>query len=224
MLLISYHFLFSPKLLLVTLALCISTVAQRAEPRSDVLARKVPEPLVEHEDSLQKSFMWALVQTKTPGGLVFSSNVDPNTRFKLSPSTLALRDVLDAIVRSEPQYEWNIFDGVVNLDPIREQTPLLNTQLGNVTIENATALHMVDTIEDAPEIRRASLSLGFANSGAKEYDGPVGQTVASIYCHNCSLRDALNEIVRANGRAVWFYREYEVSGKKYFALGLLFQT
>src|SRR5215831_2049402 len=72
--LMSHNFLFSPMVLLVSLALCISAVAQRAESRSDVLARKVPQRFVEREDSLPKSLMWAVGQTKTPDGLVFSSD------------------------------------------------------------------------------------------------------------------------------------------------------
>jgi hypothetical protein len=165
--------------------------------------------------------MWALVQTKTLGGLVFSSHVDRDTRFKLWPSTLALRDVLDAIVVSQPQYRWSVSNGVVNLSAVADHPALLDIQLATFKIQNATAHDMVDALEDTPEFRRASLSLGFANTG-KQYDGPVGQTVANVDCRNCSLRDALNEIVRVNGRAVWFYREYEVAGEKYFELGLLF--
>jgi hypothetical protein len=220
----SHQFLNSTKALVAVVAFCAGAFAQAAQRPADVVARQVPQPFVEREDTIQNSFMWALVQTKTPGGLIFSSDVDQNTRFKLSPTTLALRDVLDALVLSDPRYKWNVSNGVINLSGVADHPALLDTQVAAFTMEKATAHEMIDSILDLPEVRRASTSLGFGNTGAREYDGPVGLTVATVDCRSCSLRDLLNEIVRTNGRAVWYYREYDSGGKKYFQLGLLFES
>jgi len=214
----------SAKALFAVLAFLASAFGQAAQRPTDVLARLVPQPLVEREDTIQRSFMWALVQTKTPGGLIVSPDVDQNTRFKLSPTTLALRDVLDAIILYQPHYKWNVSNSVINLSGVASHPALLDIQVATFKMERATAHEMIDSILDLPEVRRASTSLGFGNTGAKEYDGPVGLTVATVDCRNCSLRDLLNEIVRTNGRAVWCYREYDSGGKKYFQLGLLFES
>jgi len=213
--------------LVIILVASFSVGAQTANTlqppnHDDILNGKVSEWIVGREDTFTRLVTLSLNMAKTPGGVVFTPEVDENKRYRLSPSGLTLREVLDGIVALDHHYQWTASEGVINLSGVEMSPPLLDTVIADFNQDNVNAATMVDDLENLPEVQRQAMALGFTHIGGRQYDGPVSTNTFSVHCKNRRLREVLDQIVRTHGRAVWSYQEYTIAGKKHFQLGLLF--
>src|SRR5882724_5016823 len=66
----------------------------------------------------------ALINAGVPGGIAVRSHCGGFESRFLNPTPATLRGVLDAVVSAEPEYSWNIDEGVVNFVS-RDNEPLL---------------------------------------------------------------------------------------------------
>jgi hypothetical protein len=168
-------------------------------------------------------FARALSTAHVPGGVVKIEGC--NAASVLKPwraHIFTLREALDSIVQAEPDYNWSINDGVVNLTPKSEEPALLRTRVSRVKVENARSIYLpLSQLMALPEVRESIAQLGLSQApllligvGSLKPDEP-GYT---IDCQNVTLKEALNTIVRAHGGAVWRYKETRCNGKSEFSL------
>jgi hypothetical protein len=176
--------------------------APQPSNQDDVLKRKVRDWIVDREDTFTHLITFSLITTKTPGGVIFAADADENTRYKLDPSGLTLREVLDAFVSVYHRYRWTVSDGVVNLTGVEMNPPLLDTVVANFDQENLNAETMIETLEYLPEVQRQAIALGFTDIGLREYIGPISTKLFGVHCRNQTLRQVLDLIVRTHGRAI----------------------
>lgn len=181
-----------------------------ASGSNDVLARHVEGADLEYASTLQV-FSKALLQAGAPGGIVRTSGCERDgVIHRWQPLGLSLRDVLDGIVKTDPQYRWSVEDKVINALPVAGEPTLLKTHIGEFRVENVawanTALSMLIA---TPEVRASLNRLGLTEAlkaGAVPLPNPM-KAGRIVQCNNVTLREALNVIARAFGNAVWFYKE-----------------
>jgi len=140
----------------------------------------------------------------------------PRIKFELRDATL--QDVLDAIVRARPAYQWRQDGGFIDVYPVRGGSPLLDTVIGRFQVSGANWAEASDALLSLPEVR-SSLSanrLGRREAGR----GPAGRggDVFSLYVENVPVRRALHEIAKRSGSHLWVFRQYG-DGEKSFSLG-----
>jgi hypothetical protein len=159
----------------------------------------------------------ALAWLKIPSGIVLPPGEASSIRFTFHPSDLRVRNMLDSIVATDTRYQWVIEDGVVNLLLKDDATPLLDVRLAEFDQQEVPIKFMFEALEDMPEVRRRAAELGFSEpeGGFGFHIGLVDLRKFTVKCQNCTVREALNAIVRES-RSSWAYKEYNYEGRKIY--------
>ncbi|MEK6406177.1 MAG: hypothetical protein AABN34_04360 [Acidobacteriota bacterium] len=124
-----------------------------------------------------------------------------------SPLNKTLRQALDTIVENDPRYRWQVVDQVINLLPATGEPVLLQTRIKEFRVENISlAMDTVSPLLKLPEVKKAMDDLDLKHGIAGFFTSPSPKPF-SVKCENVTLRQALNAIARAEGRAVWDYVE-----------------
>lgn len=201
-------------------ALGCNVVAQNqppAAPLTDMLQRKVRPWVVAKETSIGE----LAAHLNVSGGVVFMPEIDIERKYRFEPARLVVRDVLDAVVKVDPEYRWEAQDGIINLLPANKYPAFLDTIIPEFEVKDETTLRGFDSLEEMPIFQRKAITFGYDNytvpriinesrlSNGKKF---------SVHCKNATVRGVLNAIVRAHGRAVWGFREYTQDGHKFFDL------
>ena len=84
---------------------------------------------------------------------------------------------------------------------------------------------MVSTrLENMPEFRTLANNNGYGNYTVPRISNSsrLGNVSPfSFKCTGCDIREIMNVYVRAYGRAVWGFDEYEEKGNRYFSIWLI---
>jgi hypothetical protein len=215
-------------LILVFISLCLSEIlaqasqVERAAVAADILQRRVVTTQAGYLP-IQSAFIASLSSTRVPGGIVtvLGCEANPTTQTQSLPEA-TLREALDAIVQTDPGYQWQINSGVVNLVPASNEPALLNVRINRLRVKNATSINKaLGKLYALPEVRAAiaELQLSEAVRFIKELKSLEQEpSQYSIECEGVTVREALNAIVRAHGRAVWQYKERHCDGKVEFSI------
>jgi hypothetical protein len=195
---------------------------------SDVLDRQVTVSKDEYPTT-HSSFLESLVNARAPGGIVTILNCDnkhPARPTSLSSGTL--RETMDTIVKTNPEYRWQIDEGVINLLPTHDEPALLNLRISKLRVKDARSLNSIlGNLLELPEVKDLVAKLQLS-PGVKFIVGPVSMNPErdpkyTVECENVTVREALNAIVRAHGRAAWEYKEQRCGGKTEYSVDFVIQ-
>lgn len=181
----------------------------------DILQRKVPGNELEFHRTTDV-FHSSLGRTRLPGGMVRIVDCEPDTLMQSwKPLDSPLRQVLDTLVATDPRYRWQMQDGVVNLLPVKGEPPLLQTHLHEYEVEDlSSALEALDRLLALPEVRKRMVDLRLKQglTLVKSLSSP-NPAKFSVKQSGGTLRQALNAIALAQGRAIWEYVEIHCDGR-----------
>lgn len=124
-------------------------------------------------------------------------------------------DLMDQLVTADPNYRWEMDDGVINLMPSAAEPALLKTRIpafDAVGISSPQAA--LSRIRQAPEVLKAMADLHLT-SGLKVFSTLVSPHPQkfSVHFKGGTVREALNGIARAEGASIWDYTERHCDGK-----------
>ncbi|MBI5208753.1 MAG: hypothetical protein HY927_02120 [Elusimicrobia bacterium] len=128
----------------------------------------------------------------------------------------SVREILDAIVAVHPEYSWQISRGVLNLIPRaalenrKKYASPLDRMIGSLDIVKEPLPQAVRMIGAKVDIQEPTSFVLFGGDST-----PVEYRQMSLRLHNISARDALNELVRADGRSMWVFERGSPSGWLY---------
>jgi len=172
------------------------------------------------------SALWA---AKAPGGIAYVSHCGEEARYTFSQAGSTLEDALHAIVVANPQYTWAASKGVVNVYPINGDIALLSVNIPRFEIRKAYSLdYVVDQLLSVPEVQRRitklNLTRGYVRLGMSDLSRPDRTRVVKeprYSFRNVTLREALDNVARQHGTAVWEYRDSRCNGKTEFQVQFL---
>jgi len=141
-----------------------------------------------------------------------------------------VRQAMDALVATNPGYQWELKGGDVNLMPLGGAS-LLDTWIAEFQID-ATGLTMEAVLQDLlrlPEVQERDYALGLKDGvhagshGAGVSKHPVPQQPVPVHVNvqNLSLQEAFNKVVGFSPPSVWIYRETDCNGAKTFIVETL---
>src|SRR6266436_337355 len=166
------------KLMLVALVFVpVGSIGQRslgAESQNvEILDRAVPQWIVSVDRPFSSFAAKALGTSHTPGGVVLIDEDGVGTKLKISPSSLALHSVLDALMVADPRYHWQLSNEVVYIAPVNDFPKVLDTVVARFDQENATAFEMLTALEEIPELRERASKLGYSDIRLNKFEGLV---------------------------------------------------
>lgn len=163
----------------------------------------------------------ALRSAKVPGGIAYVGGCGNDPKYTFSQAGPTLEDALHSVIRSNPQYEWTIAKGVVNVRPVNGGLSLLSVNMRNVEIRKTYSLELVASeLLSVAGVRHRMTELNFTpgyirlgmNDLPRSTDARMKEPPA-YHFRNVTLRDALDSVARRHGAAVWEYRENHCKGK-----------
>jgi hypothetical protein len=181
----------------------------------DILQRKVPGSELEFL-STRNVLYSSLWLTHLPGGMATIVDCGPDTLVQSwRPSNSPLSQVLDTMVATDPRYRWQMQDGVVNLLPAAGEPALLKTRLNEFHVEDiSSAREALSRLLALPEVKKGMRDLHLKPGIAIVTGGSAPNPPKfSVKQTGGTLRQALNAIASAQGRAFWEYIEIHCDGR-----------
>jgi hypothetical protein len=164
-----------------------------------------------------------MLRSGAPGGEVLTQGCAEPSKSAVRPQEgSTLRGILDDIVTADPDYRWELEDGVVNLTPVKGVPDLLTLRIGAFDTGDATDVRTAETFLFAlPEVRQREAELGFDRAilGSGLSSGVPGAPPPpklNVRLQDVTLLGALNALVRANTHGLWIYREIHCKSTNHF--------
>lgn len=179
-------------------------------------------PALSEELTAEEAFVNTLVNAALPGGFVSKSvcNTEAAKR-SFSTADLPLVEALNLITRLDPGYRWHFEQGVVNLIPVTGEPELLRTRIREYRVDEvANARFAINQLLNLLEVRQAASRLKLKEGIDFGGLSSSRDLKLSVHCQNVTVREALNAITRAHGRAIWRYSEWHCNGEIQFAVNL----
>ena len=193
------------------------TSSQRVTDSSDIL--KKPIGGVQLSNSTTPDILaQALINAGVPGGIAVRSSCGRFENRFLSPTNSTLRALLDAVVSVDPEYSWNVAEGVVNFVPRDNESVFLRSIVSKLEVHEVEPKEALERLLALPEVHKvARLELGPRTVTGGPYafapDGSMPEKKkVSLKLTNVTVREALNAIAREHGSAVWVLVTQEVCG------------
>lgn len=191
------------KSLFVSLALITAIVRACLAAESDLLDR----PLSSLWAVRGQEIMELCRQLSVPCGIeeVDENKFDEGVKEEIALSSTTPREVLDQFVARNPSYSWQYVDGLISVRykaGVPEASPL-EKKIKHLAIKDRLSVHALKDVLD-----RAGIKAGLSMSGDPRY----GLVTADF--KDTSVRDALDQIARIDGKVAWHFTS-SLSGKRH---------
>ncbi len=177
------------------------------------------------------AFSSALNSAGMPGGIATITDCSQEATYLFPSTASSLQGKLNGIVSTDPRIVWWITRGVVNIAPKSGDPELLNLRVREVKVRAARSLgEAVGQLLANPTVQKRitelHLSSGPTRTGISDLSRPGNVRGKdgrrySLNLRNVTVREALNAIVRAHGKAVWEYQERRCNGNAEFQIQFL---
>ncbi len=176
------------------------------------LDRKVCDSKIKWKDS---HIVWLLpdvfYSVKVPAGIsiIFNKDSEEEPLQNFTPNSFVLRDVLNKIITVQSQYQWKEEDGVINVYPTNDY-PVLDIRISDYQLENGTVADALEKLLETSEFENHLKENHLFEEDSVIHGGTESQRQKqfSIKLQNSTIREILNEIVKANETGTWMYGEY----------------
>lgn len=130
---------------------------------------------------------------------------------------VSVKDVLDAIVRCNPDYQWSNNDGIITITSTASTASkeILDTLIERIEIKNQRRAEIRKTIAELPEFRTKFYEAGYEirylpRLGAAENNlSPISFSLSKV-----TLREALNYLIRNTYCKYWSVSVAAMDAKK----------
>ena len=150
-------------------------------------------------------------QTKIPIGFEEASSVagGENKLINIAIRRGSVRDALDAIVKADDRYKWEMTGGVINVLPNNRDDCISNVIVANLVIKDSRVEDVGFAITDTPEVKKKLTSLGLIDTRLREKQGSANlQVRLSISRIDVAVGQILNDLLRQDYIHHWAIVRY----------------
>ena len=220
------------KSIVITIALAIVALGQNnsetKETEQSLLSREITLSEL-HDVGTPTIFQIALLNANLPGGVVAVSCDASPKKYFVAPQSTSLETLLINLEQTDPNYRWQLDNGVVNLLPRKGMPMLLETPIKKFNVSNVTGQEALNLLQEKSEvkIKKAELGLDKAvisinKASSLSLDSEQNNTPTfNLNLKGATFRQILNEIVKAQGRGTWIYTEKHCGNTSTFSVILI---
>ena len=132
----------------------------------------------------------------------------PQSEVIIDVRDATLTDILNAIVQSEPRYQWRESGGDIEVFPVSGGNPLLDMPLSTFQVKDVRRAEAIDQLMGLPEVQAVAMSMNLK----LRPDGPLPTGAKdekfSLSLSGVTLRQALNRIAKESGARFWLFRNH----------------
>ncbi|HEX8847636.1 MAG TPA: hypothetical protein VF791_23545 [Pyrinomonadaceae bacterium] len=144
----------------------------------------------------------------------------PRPRLKFEAREATLRDILDAVARAVPGYQWRESEGSIDFYPASGSNPLLDTSIKHFEVSNAGWSEASDALLNLPEVQSTMIAARLSRREQPRTAAGRGGNTFSLNLENVTLRRALHEMTKRSGNRFWIFRQDGGSGGiRFFSVG-----
>lgn len=130
-------------------------------------------------------------------------SIGPSTQMELKNSTV--EEILNALLKSHPDYRWHLADGVINISSSSASEPLLDTVIQEFEVKQQTIAEIKKALAERPEVQSV---LSETNTEFQELTIMPGGNVEapgkySFTLRNASVRQILNCLILQTEGHYW---------------------
>ena len=190
----------------VLLSICGVSIAPTIAQQTS--ASRIQPPAVIKYDGDMASMLAHLpeIYGVTIGLEVDAQQPQSQVGFYLLDPTLA--DVLNAIVKSAPRYQWRESDGFIEVFPLAGSSPLLDTMISSIRTSDVDEAGAINQLLNLPEtqanMRAMRLNRRALGGRSTEKKGEK----FSVNLEGVTLRQALHKIAKDSGGRFWIFHNY----------------
>jgi hypothetical protein len=189
-------------------ALCaLSPVAVAQQPASDILERKVTLVLNDFDEEL---ILKSLAEdAKARVGFESIGGASEQKKISISVEKGTIRDALDAFIKADERYKWEMADGVINIIPRESQEGILDVVIPNFFISDANIDDLSFAVTGTPEVLARLAKIKAKRSEYFFYVGaPKPSTRYSVSLPEMTVKEILNEFLRRDFAWYWNVSRY----------------
>jgi hypothetical protein len=137
----------------------------------------------------------------------------PKPTVKIEASEAKLEDVLNAIVRAAPGYQWRNEDGFIDVYPQESSSPLLDTVVKDFQVINTDWLAAIESLTNLLEVQTRMNDMRLTRRDFTSVSGAINLNQFSLSLRNVTLRRALHEITKKSSSGFWVFQRYGSGGR-----------
>lgn len=142
-------------------------------------------------------------------GLTLGFEVDPKqppTQLMLSVDDGTIADIMDAVVKAKPGYEWHRTGAGIDVYQVGHPNQLMDITVNNFQVSEVESAEAIAQLMNVPEVKGALLSLNmeYRQSRRKSPETPVK---FSLNLHDVTVRQALHSIAKSSESEFWIMRK-----------------
>lgn len=175
---------------------------------STVMAQEAPATVKEGPAVIQYNGDMANILSHLPSvyGRTIGLEIDPRqprstVGFDLRHPTLA--DVLNAITKSAPIYQWSEKGSFIEVVPVGGGSPFLDTRISNFHVDYADPAEAINQLMNLPEVQAVMNLMRLRYQDLSGASATPNSKKMSFTVQNVTLREVLNKIADENGSRFW---------------------
>jgi hypothetical protein len=204
MLIISFRFI-----AVIMLVLCsLSLIAVAQQPASDVLECKVTLVMNDFDEELILKDLADRVNVRV-GFEKIADAPEQKRKVSVSVEKGTVRDVLDAFIKADQRYKWEIADGVINITPKESKEGILDVVIPNFFVADANRDDLSFAVTGTPEVLTRLAKIKAKRSEYLFYMGASKPTTRySVSLPEMTVKEILNEFLRRDFAWYWNVSRY----------------
>jgi len=119
-----------------------------------------------------------------------------------------LPDVLNAIVKSAPRYQWRERDGFIEVFPVAGSNPLLDTMVSSFRTSDVDEAEAINQLLNLPEMKANMRAMSLHRRALGGTSTEKKDERFSVNLEGVTLRQALHQIAKDSGGRFWIFRNY----------------
>ena len=144
-------------------------------------------------------------------GVTIGLEVDPKqpksqVSFYLRDATLS--DVLNAIVKSAPTYEWRERSGSIEVLPVGASSPLLDMMIINFRVSEVDQTEAVNRLMNLRDVQANLRAMGLNRKDTGSASTETKSEKFSMNLEAVTMRQALSKISNEGGRRFWIFQTF----------------
>jgi hypothetical protein len=116
-----------------------------------------------------------------------------------------LRDILNAVVASEPRYQWLESAEAIEVIPTAGSSILLDTPITSLQVKDVRRSEAINQLMALPEVQALMISMNLKLRPASLSPTWVKDEKFSLNLNRVTLRQAVQRIVKQSGARFWMF-------------------
>jgi hypothetical protein len=133
----------------------------------------------------------------------------PRSEVTLDLYDATFHDMLNAIVQSEPRYQWLERDDCIEVLPVNYSLSLMDTPISSFQVKDVNRDLAINRLLGLPEVRAQYLSMNLKPRPPSPPSERAKDEKLSFDLNGVTLRQALNRIAQDSGAKFWVFRRYD---------------